>query len=177
MEKFRTKKYPDQGSSLSNQAMSTKESHDFPQLLAQVSPMPQVQPVVSQPIMSQLTATQPVQGIPQMPQQTIFIPQINNNNQQQKVFDISLLVWPSVSLSLSLSLFVYLFVWCFYCVCVCVCVFFFFYTSMKSWRVYIFTAVCLCVHVCLSVCLSVCPTLHVNKIPAEQIIRFGRNFC
>ena len=35
-----------------------------------------------------------------------------------------------------------------------------FYTSMKSWRCYIFTAVCLCVCVCvcLSVCLSVCPS-------------------
>ena len=34
----------------------------------------------------------------------------------------------------------------------------FFYTSTKSWRGYIFTAVCLCVCVCVcvSVCLSVC---------------------
>ena len=29
-----------------------------------------------------------------------------------------------------------------------------FYTSSKSWRGYIFTAVCLCVCVCLSVCLA-----------------------
>ena len=36
-----------------------------------------------------------------------------------------------------------------------------FYTYTKSWRGYIFTAVCLCV--CLSVCLSVCPALLVNK--------------
>ena len=36
----------------------------------------------------------------------------------------------------------------------CVCVWgFFLYTSTKSWRGYIFTAVCLCV--CLSVCLCV----------------------
>ena len=33
--------------------------------------------------------------------------------------------------------------------------FFCFYTSTKSWRGYIFTAVCLCVCVCLSVCLCV----------------------
>ena len=32
-----------------------------------------------------------------------------------------------------------------------------FYTSTKSWRGYIFTAVCLCV--CLSVCVCVCPAL------------------
>ena len=32
-----------------------------------------------------------------------------------------------------------------------------FYTSTKSWRGYIFTAVCLCV--CLCVCVSVCPIL------------------
>ena len=36
-----------------------------------------------------------------------------------------------------------------------------YYTSTKSWRGYIFTAVC------LSMC--VCPALFVNKIPAERI--------
>ena len=46
------------------------------------------------------------------------------------------------------------------------------YTSTKSWRGYIFTAVCLCV----SVCLSVCPALLVNKIPAKRMHRFGRGF-
>ena len=45
-----------------------------------------------------------------------------------------------------------------------------FYTSTKSWRGYIFTAVC------LSVCVCVCPALLVNKIPAELINRFGRGF-
>ena len=47
----------------------------------------------------------------------------------------------------------------------------FLYTSTKSWRGYIFTAVCLCV--CL--CVSVCPALLVNKIPAERMHLFG--FC
>ena len=44
------------------------------------------------------------------------------------------------------------------------------YTSTKSRRGYIFTAVCLCVclSVCLSVCLCVCLAMLVNKIPAEQ---------
>ena len=53
-----------------------------------------------------------------------------------------------------------------------------FYTSTKSWKGYIFTAVCLCVClcVCLSVCVSVCPALLVNKIPAERMNRFGRGF-
>ena len=46
-----------------------------------------------------------------------------------------------------------------------------FYTWTKSWRAYIFTAVCLCM------CLSVCPALLVNKIPAERMHRFGRGFC
>ena len=45
-----------------------------------------------------------------------------------------------------------------------------FYTSTKSWRGYIFTAVCLCV------CVSVCPEILVNEIPAEQMHRFGRSF-
>ena len=49
-----------------------------------------------------------------------------------------------------------------------------FYTPMKSWRGYIFTAVCLCV--CLSVCLCVCPARLENKIPAERIHRFGCGF-
>ena len=49
-----------------------------------------------------------------------------------------------------------------------------FYTSTKSLRVYIFTAVCLCV--CLCVCLSICLTLLVNKIQAKRILRFGRIF-
>ena len=40
----------------------------------------------------------------------------------------------------------------------------FFYTFMKSWRGYIFTAVC----------LSVCPALLVNKSPAEWMNRLGR---
>ena len=44
------------------------------------------------------------------------------------------------------------------------------YTSMKSWRGYIFTTVCLCV------CLSVCPAILVNKIPAERMHRFGHGF-
>ena len=30
--------------------------------------------------------------------------------------------------------------------------------------------------VCLSVCVSVCPPILVNKIPAEQMHRFGRSF-
>ena len=46
-----------------------------------------------------------------------------------------------------------------------------FYACTKSWRGYIFTAVCLCM------CLSVCPALLVNKIPAERMHRFGRGFC
>ena len=37
-----------------------------------------------------------------------------------------------------------------------------FYTSMKSWRGYIFTTVCVCV----------CSTLLVKKIPAEQMDQF-----
>ena len=45
------------------------------------------------------------------------------------------------------------------------------YTSTKSWRGYIFTAVCLCV--CVSVCVS---NFLVNKIPAERMHRFGRGF-
>ena len=49
----------------------------------------------------------------------------------------------------------------------------FFYTSTKSLRGYIFTAVCLCV--CLSVCLCVRCFL-VNKILAERMNRFGRGF-
>ena len=55
----------------------------------------------------------------------------------------------------------------------------FFYTSTKSWRGYIFTAVCLCVclSVCVCVCLSVCVSeILVNKIPAERMHRFGRGF-
>ena len=36
-------------------------------------------------------------------------------------------------------------------------------------------SVCLCVCVC--VCLSVCPEILVNKIPAEQMHRFGRGFA
>ena len=48
-----------------------------------------------------------------------------------------------------------------------------YYTSTKSWRGYIFTAVCLCVCVCLSVCVS---NFLVNKIPAKQMHRFGRGF-
>ena len=48
------------------------------------------------------------------------------------------------------------------------------YTSTKSWRGYIFTAVCL--RVCLSVCLCVCLMLLVNKIQAERMNRFGRDF-
>ena len=51
-----------------------------------------------------------------------------------------------------------------------------FYTSKKSWRGYIFTAVCLCVCVCLSVCVSVCLALLVNKIPVKRMYRFGRGF-
>ena len=51
-----------------------------------------------------------------------------------------------------------------------------FYTSTKSWRGYIFTAVCVCVCVCLSVCLSVCPALLVNKMSAERMHRFRRGF-
>ena len=39
-----------------------------------------------------------------------------------------------------------------------------------------FVCVCVCVCVCVSVCLSVCPALLVNKIPAEQMNRFGRGF-
>ena len=35
-------------------------------------------------------------------------------------------------------------------------------------------SVCLCV--CLSVCVSVCPALLVDKIPAEWMHRFGRDF-
>ena len=51
-----------------------------------------------------------------------------------------------------------------------------FYTSTKSWRSYIFTAVCLCVCVCVSV--SVCQALLVNKIPAEWIwTQFSLNGC
>ena len=34
-----------------------------------------------------------------------------------------------------------------------------------------FVYVCVCLYVC------VCPALLVNKIPAEQIHRFGRGFC
>ena len=45
-----------------------------------------------------------------------------------------------------------------------------FYTPTKSWRGYIFTAVCLCI------CECVCPALLVNKIPAERIHRFGRSY-
>ena len=30
--------------------------------------------------------------------------------------------------------------------------------------------------VCVSVCVSVCPALLVNKIPAERMNRFGRDF-
>ena len=37
----------------------------------------------------------------------------------------------------------------------------------KSWRGYIFTAVCLCV----------CPAMLVNKIPAKRMNRFGRGFA
>ena len=48
---------------------------------------------------------------------------------------------------------------------------FIFYTSTKSWRGYIFTAVCLCV--CVSVCVS---GFLVNKIPAERMNRFRRSF-
>ena len=56
------------------------------------------------------------------------------------------------------------------------------YNSTKSWRGYIFIAVCLCV--CLSVCLSVC--VCVRFIPCEQISsrtdtsiwnRFSLNGC
>ena len=46
-----------------------------------------------------------------------------------------------------------------------------FYTPTKSWRGYIFIAVCLCV--CVSVCVS---GILVNKIPAERMHRFGRGF-
>ena len=49
-----------------------------------------------------------------------------------------------------------------------------FYTSTKSWRGYIFTAVCLCV--CLCVCVCVRPDILVNEIPAERMHRFGRGF-
>ena len=45
------------------------------------------------------------------------------------------------------------------------------YTSTKSWRGYIFTAVCLCV--CLSVCVRY---FLVNKIPIERMNRFRRCF-
>ena len=48
------------------------------------------------------------------------------------------------------------------------------YISTKSWRGYIFTAVCLCV--CLCVCVSVCPALLMNKILAERMNRFGCGF-
>ena len=40
------------------------------------------------------------------------------------------------------------------------------YTSTKSWRGYIFTAVCLCV--CVSVCLSVCVCVCVWLFSCEQ---------
>ena len=53
----------------------------------------------------------------------------------------------------------------------------FFNTSTKSWRGYIFTAVCLCVCVCVSVCLSVCSAFLVNKIPAEPMHRFSLHGC
>ena len=52
----------------------------------------------------------------------------------------------------------------------------YFYTSTKSWRDYIFTAVCLCVCVCVCVCLFVCPALLVNKIPAEWFIDLNTVF-
>ena len=58
-----------------------------------------------------------------------------------------------------------------------------FYTSTKSCRGYIFTAVCrcvcvcICVCVCVCVCVSLCPTLLVNKIPAKRMHRFGHVFC
>ena len=42
------------------------------------------------------------------------------------------------------------------------CVLTFYYTSTKSWRGYIFNAVCLCVCVCLSICLSVCVSLSLS---------------
>ena len=45
-----------------------------------------------------------------------------------------------------------------------------YYTTTKSWRGYIFIAVCLCVCVCVRVCLS------VNKIQAELMHQFGRGF-
>ena len=45
-----------------------------------------------------------------------------------------------------------------------------YYTSPKSWRDYIFTAVCLCVY------LSVCPALLVNKIPPIWM-QFSLNGC
>ena len=43
--------------------------------------------------------------------------------------------------------------------CLVLCSLIPFYTSTKSWRGYIFTAVCLCVSLCMCVCvcLSVCP--------------------
>ena len=54
------------------------------------------------------------------------------------------------------------------------------YTSMKSWRGYIFTAVCLCVCVCVCVWVCVCVCLSgsllVNKIPAKRMHQFGRGF-
>ena len=40
----------------------------------------------------------------------------------------------------------------------------------------IFSLQFVCVCVCVCVCLCVYPTLLVNKIPAERMLRFGRNF-
>ena len=40
----------------------------------------------------------------------------------------------------------------------------------------IFSLQFVCVCVCVSVCISVCPAVLVNKIPAEQMNRFGRGF-
>ena len=56
----------------------------------------------------------------------------------------------------------------------------FYYTSTKSWRGYIFTAVCLCV--CVSVCLCVCVSgtyceQNSSRTDAQIWTRFSLNGC
>ena len=55
----------------------------------------------------------------------------------------------------------------------------YFYTSTKSWRGYIFTAVCVCVCVCLSVCLCVRISCEQNSSRKDVPIwtRFSLNGC
>ena len=51
-----------------------------------------------------------------------------------------------------------------------------FYTSTKSWRGYIFTAVCLCVCVCVWVCVFVCEQ-NSSRMDASLWTRFLLNGC